>query len=171
MSKGQPIQTQSNFNQNFSLYSVSPALAYQLEGSINQVPTNFVLDTGAAVTLLSHDYWNKLGTSQIQPWDGTNLVGANSSPITVHGTADVNLRFAGIDFPTQVVVVDGFTAKAILGLDFLEAHECIVNIKKKLLAFPRHEISLPLERTNASHTVGHLSTAIARIQHSQHIPA
>ena len=122
------------------------------------------------MTLLSHDHWNKLGTNQLQPWDGTNLVGANSSSITVHGTVDTNLKFAGIDFPTKVVVVDGLTAKAILGLNFLEAHECIVNIKK-FLELPRHDVSLLLERTDASCTVGHLSTANVRIQHTQHIPA
>ena len=81
------------------------------------------------------------------------------------------MRFAGIDFPAKVVVVDGLTAKAILGLDFIEAHECIVNIKKKLLELPRHDVSLLLERTDASCTVGHLSTANVRIQHTQHIPA
>ena len=45
-----------------------------------------MLDTGAAVTLLNHDYWSELGTSQLKPWDRANLVGANRSPITVHGT-------------------------------------------------------------------------------------
>ena len=96
------------------------------------------------MTLLRHDHWNGLGTSQLKPWNGANLVGANGSPITIHGTVDVVLRFAGIDFPTQVVVVDGLTAKAILGLDFLEAHECIVNIKKKLLVLPRLDVSLTI---------------------------
>ena len=114
---------------------MAASISDNTEGTINQVPSNFVLDTGAAVTLLSHDHWNRLGTNQLQPWDGANLVGANGSPITVHGTVDTNLRFAGIDFPAKVVVVDGLTAKAILGLDFLEAHECIVNIRRSFLNF------------------------------------
>ena len=78
---------------------------------------------------------------ELQPLDGAKLVGANGSPITVHGTVDTNLRFACIDFPAKVVVVDGITAKAILSLDFLKAHECIVNIKK-LLEHPKHDVSL-----------------------------
>ena len=52
---------------------------------------------------VSHDDFNRLGTNQLQPWDGANLVGANSSPITVHGTVDTNLSFAGIDFLAKVV--------------------------------------------------------------------
>ena len=172
-SEGQPIQVQPDCKQNnyCSMYSVSPAIAYQLEGTINQIPTKFVLDMGAAVTLLSHDHWIGLGTSLLKPWDGANLVGANGSPITVHGTVDAILRFAGINFPTHVVVVDGLTAAAILGLDFLEAHECIVNIKKKLLVLPKYDVSLPLERTNSGGIMEHPSTATARIQHTQHVPA
>ena len=65
-SEGQPIQTE----QNCSLYSVSPALAYQLEGTINQAPTSLLLDTGAAVTLLRHDYWSQVGNSKLKPWAG-----------------------------------------------------------------------------------------------------
>ena len=45
------------------------------------------------------------------------------SQTTVHGTVTVVLNFTGVNFPTQVVV-DRLTAEAMLGLDFLEAHEC-----------------------------------------------
>ena len=166
-SEGQPIQAQQ---QNCSLYSVNPVLAYQLEGTINQIPTSFVLDTGAAVTLLRHDLWRQVGTGKLEPWAGANLVSANGSPIVVHGTVKVVLRFADIDFPTQMVVVDGLTAKAILGLDFLEAHECNISIKKKLLMLPMHNISLPLKKANADNRTAP-STAMVRIQYTQHIPA
>ena len=161
-SEGQPIQAQ----QNFSLYSVSPALAYQLEGTINQTPTSLVLDTGAVVTLLRHDHRNQVGTNELNPWAGANLISANGSPITVYGTVNVVLRLADIDFSTQMVVVDGLTAKAILGLDFLEVHESNVNIKKKLLMLPKHNISLSLEKANTNNST-EPSTAMVRIQHTQ----
>ena len=64
-SEGKPIQAQSDCNQSCPLYSVSTALAYQLERTIKQGPTNFVLDIGAAVSFLSHDHWNRLGTTAI----------------------------------------------------------------------------------------------------------
>ena len=155
-SEGQPIQAQQNCKLDCPLYSVCPALAYQLEGTVNQTPTSFVLDTGAAVTLLRLDHWNQTETTQLKPWDGANLISANGSPITVHGTVTVVLNFAGVNFPTQVVVVDGLTAGAILGLDFLEAHECTIHIEKKLLMLLKHNLSLPLRRTNATDIEAHL---------------
>ena len=85
---------------------------------MNNTPAAFVLDIGAAVTLISQKLW-KQGTlpgHEPQPWDGPNLVGANGSPITVHGTDNVVLNIAGIDLPLQVIIADGLTAEAILGL-------------------------------------------------------
>ena len=170
-SEGQPIQAQQNCKPDCPLYSVCPALAYRLEGTVNLTPTSFVLDTGAAVTLLRLDHWNQTETTQLKPWDGANLISANGSPITVHGTVTVVLNFAGVNFPTQVVVVDGLTAEAILGLDFLEAHECIIHIEKKLLMLPKHNVSLPLRRADATDMRSTSSAASVRIQHTQTIPA
>ena len=97
-----------------------PALGYRLKGTVKQTPTSFVLDTGAAATLLRLD---QMETTQLKPWDRANLISANGSQTTVHGTVTVILNFTGVNFPTQVVV-DRLTAEAMLGLDFLEAHEC-----------------------------------------------
>ena len=120
------------------------------------------------MTLLRCDHWDKVEANQLKPWDGANLISANGSPITVHGTVTVGLNFAGVNFPTQVVVVDGLTAEAILGLDFLEAHECTIQIQKKLLMLPKHNVSLPLRRAKATSTP---SIASVRIQQTQHVPA
>ena len=110
-SEGQPIKAQGNPKQDCSVFSVCPASAYQIKGTVNNTPAAFVLDTGAAVTLLSHKLW-KQGTlpgHKPQPWDGPNLVAANGSPITVHGTDNVVLNIAGIDLPLQVVIYSRWT--------------------------------------------------------------
>ena len=120
------------------------------------------------MTLLRCDHWDKVEANQLKPWDGANLISANGSPITVHGTVTVGLNFAGVNFPTQVVVVDGLTAEAILVLDFLEVHECTIQIQKKLLMLPKHNVSLLLRRAKATSTP---SIASVRIQQTQHVPA
>ena len=55
-----------------------------------------------------------------------------------------------------------------MGLDFLEAHECTIQIQKKLLMLPKHSVSLPLRRAKATSTP---SIASVRIQQTQHVPA
>ena len=149
-----------------------PALAHQVKGVINQTPTRFVLDTGAAVTLIRHDHWNQQNTSKLKSWDGANLINANGSPITVHGIVTVVITFVDMDFPTQVVVADGLTAKAILGLDFLKANECVINIKMKLLMLTNWNVALPLRRDDAcTETDAGTSIARVKIQYTQQIPA
>jgi len=131
-----------------------------------------VLDTGAAVTLIRHDHWNQQNTSKLKSWDGANLINANGSPITVHGIVTVVITFVDMDFPTQVVVADGLTAKAILGLDFLKANECVINIKMKLLMLTNWNVSLPLRRDDAcTETDTGPSTAHVKIHYTQQIPA
>ena len=52
--------------------------------------TPLLLDTGAAVTLLRKDTWDKVTShspQQLVPWSETKLVGANGSPLNIHGSA------------------------------------------------------------------------------------
>ena len=71
----------------------------------------------------------------LEPWTGQRLVGVKGTPLQVCGTAQVELKLGEETFQSRVVVVDGLTADVILGLDFLEAHSCTVDIVKKNLAF------------------------------------
>lgn len=61
----------------------------------------------------------------------------------------VVLNVAGTDLPLQVVIADGLTAEAILGLDFMEAQGSTIDIGRKLLTLTRHGVSLPLSRHGA----------------------
>ena len=100
------------------LFSVSPATTYQVAGTVNNTPASFIVDTGAAVTLISRELWDKAKTPQtkLEPWVGMELVGANGTPMTICGSAAVELTLAQAPFPMQVIVVERITTEAILGI-------------------------------------------------------
>ena len=100
--------------------------------------------------------------------DGPNLVGANGSPITVHRIDNVVLNIAGIDLPLQIVIANGLTAEAILGLDFMEAQESTIDTGKKLFTLTRHGVSLPLSRHGAE--VQSYPCMSVRLQETRCIP-
>ena len=134
--------------------------AYRLKGSIGGVPTVFVLDTGAAVTLLHKNVWDraKAPGTKLKPWDGPRLVRANGTAVVVHGYATLPIQLADKTYSTCVVVAESLTAEGILGLDFLESNECTVETGKRLLRFPKSGIAVPIcrpeELVERPHTVG-----------------
>ena len=63
-----------------------------LSASINDVFNSCLMDTGAAVTLMSQDVWKKVAYGWIlEPWSGSPLVGAVGTPMDALGTARVSL--------------------------------------------------------------------------------
>jgi hypothetical protein len=82
--------------------------------------TSLLVDTGAAVTLLRKDTWDRVSRCsllELQPSSGLRLVRTDSSPLQSNGTARVSLAFEGNTIPMDVVVVCPLTAKGIRGLD------------------------------------------------------
>ena len=94
----------------------------------------FMLDAGAAVSLHRKDVWNNVdGEQQFSPWTGPRLVGVEGTPLEVHGVATLEMIMAGESFLVDFVVVAILRAQLILGLDFLESHQCVVNTGQKTL--------------------------------------
>ena len=68
---------------------------------------NFLLDTGSAVTLLRLDVWKQCCNTpnQLERWNGTRLVGADGTPLTVIGIRKINFCFTDTNFPHSVLVL------------------------------------------------------------------
>ena len=103
---------------------ISPTGGYRLRRSINGVSLSLLLDTGAAVTLLRKDTWERVtnGTSnhrKLTPCTALELVSADGTPLQTHGSTLLTLELAGNAVPVECVVVSALTSEGILGLDFL----------------------------------------------------
>ena len=100
-----------------------------------------MLDTGASVSLLSENMWNLIQKSdngtgseqQLEIWMGNQLVGVEGSPIVIRGTTKIDITLAGKEICTDVLVASGLSMQAILGLGFLEEHQCVINTRDRVL--------------------------------------
>ena len=125
-----------------SLY-ISPVTSthtFHVSFTIFDRPYYFLVDTGAAATLLNSSTWDKILQS-CKPQDAPSLkvvlprlASVNGSPLSVKGTTTIKLIHNGHTFPTSVIVVDNLSVDAILGLDFLEYHRCSIDIPQRRLA-------------------------------------
>ena len=116
--------------------------SYRLSGTVNGIPTTFVVDTGASITVLDETFWEKAncGECSLEPWTGRRLVGVEGTPLH----SNVELKFAGETFRCPVLVARSLTSEAILGLDFLEANNYTLEMADRKLTFPERGVAVSL---------------------------
>ena len=114
--------------------------------SSKQLHVSLLLDTGAAVSLLRKDKWDLMASADapLNPWEGPRLTGVEGSPLTVFGCSPIWIRLNGEVFQWTMLIVDHLTTEGILGLDFLEANSCAVNMANRCIHFPDRKLSFPL---------------------------
>ena len=120
------IHTPEQFSHSVPINNVS---SYVLSCSMGGHIVSFLVDTGAGVSLLNKDVWDKLKSKQdtIFPAMSHRLVGVDGAPLNVLGSAIIPITISGLTFKHKFVIAEKITADAILGLDFLEANECVLN--------------------------------------------
>ena len=100
------------------------------------------------MTLLRKDILDRIQRqkpSAINPWIGPKLVGADCRQLQVRECKKLTLTSAGQKFEFQVIIADSLTVEGILGLNFLQANYCMINLSKEVLIISKRNLSLPLE--------------------------
>ena len=108
-----------------------------------------MIDTGAAVSLIRKDVWEKLaptGDVQLEAWT-KNLVGVEGSPLSVLGATSLNITLAGTVVSGDFLVARALSAEAIMGLDFLESQGCVINTGQSVIHLKGRAIPLIREST------------------------
>ena len=95
---------------------------------------------------------SKLQGMELEEWNGKHLVGVEGTPLHVCGIAQVQISLGERCFQSQVVIVSGLTADAILVLDFLVANCCTIVQGKKTLHFQDCNMSLSLDTSVQSYS-------------------
>lgn len=127
-------------------YYARPSFA--VAGQLFSRPINFVIDTGADVSLLPARFKHKTFPFSLQ------LKAANGTPITSHGClfADISLSNLRRSFKVQFIVAD--VVSPILGADFFKAHGLLIDVSSRMLID---------KEVNMSASLGHSSTPTQQI--------
>ena len=158
-------------NDEIVLWAVDPTQAYHVAGYINEVAINFMVDTGASVSLLHADIWGRLTADcnlALEAWH-RKLIGVEGSPLSVLGTANLGVGLGGITVQSDFLVAAGLSSDAIIGLDFLEKHEAVINLGQGVLHLKGRAI--PLLKTSPNCVLNANSTSVnLRINETIELP-
>ena len=126
--------------------SANPTAAYHAQGKVAGVPTSFMLDIGAAVTLLQEDRWKEVKNvdAKLEAWQGPRLIGADGTPIPVMGQVSTEVTLAGKTFTQSMAIVHSLATEGILGMDFFKESKCTIDVGKGLQHTTARGVTLPL---------------------------
>ena len=125
---------------NINTITINCLSNYSLRLYIKGVWVPFLVDTGAAVSLIDGRVWHNMnGAVKLNPVN-LHLVGVDGVPLKVRGST---LPLCGLTIDQNFIVADALTSQGILGIDFLESNHCILDLAAgKLSAGGR---SIPLD--------------------------
>ena len=150
-----------------SVAMVPKSCNFVVSGAVSDLPTKFLVDTGAGVTLLCKDKWDALTPTRapLKPWTGNPLVGVTGDPLDVWGMTTVEIEIAGEQFHTPMVIASGLTAEAILGGDFLRDNQCSLEIGSRVLRFVNRGVAITLDDASSEPIVVQARVMLAETVH------
>ena len=162
-----PGPSNNRQNECVKLLAVNPTHAYHIKGLINEKTVDFMLDT---VSLLKNDVWREVaGDRALSIWSGHKLVGVEGSPISILSTATIDVILSGVSVRGDFLITDTLNTQAILGLDFLEQHHCIINTEQKTLRLYGKSIRIEQPRVHDKLTDVQMSSV--SLDKTFHVPA
>uniref|UniRef100_A0A5S6QWV2 RNA-directed DNA polymerase n=1 Tax=Trichuris muris TaxID=70415 RepID=A0A5S6QWV2_TRIMR len=121
--------------------------------------TELTIDTGAAVSLMSHELFNDIQPADLLPIQNVRLITAAGDELRVVGTSTVNISI-GKSPPTShtLLVAHSLTCPCLIGADFLRQHKCIIDFTSGTLQMNGYEVKLKTDRLS-EHSIATASLA------------
>ncbi len=127
---------------------IAPSLYAQ--GIVNKKSLNFLIDSGAVVSILSEDCAKKLNVGSLQKATH-KLIGASGTNLEVVGSLNnVVVTLGGTSFIVDFIVVRNLVTSAVLGSDFLINNGITCDFGKMLLSKGNTNMNIPLLSNESS---------------------
>ena len=122
------------------------------------------MDTGSSVTLLHKEVWDNVLCRQNGLVPSTvPIMAVNGKHLAVSGEADVLLQVGQHQTKHKVLVVDNMSQQFILGTDYLEPQQCVINLNTGTLTVGMDSHCVPLyssKQPSVCHVIVGETTAI-----------
>ena len=151
------------------LAASSSTTDFGLEAHINHVRASCLVDTGASVSLISENIWERIkgaGYELSQDGFGHRLVGVQGVPLQLCGSTRIPLQIDGLHkvFPVEMLVAKELTNDVILGRDFLQENQCDVKLDRRCnkLYFTAEKTTVNLGHNQERNTIASVGITMDR---------
>ena len=121
--------------------------------SINGIKSNALCDTGATVSCISKQFFEKAFSAQkpnINPCQIKSIIGVGGTHHPVLGAVQVDVKFGTLALAYSFYVIEDLHHSVILGHDFMEAHHVKLDIRGKKMTI-QDNIKVCSLRTNTGY--------------------
>ena len=127
-------------------FVASKSSGLYIDCKVNTMSSEFLVDTGATLSILSIKGWDILShsSSVVLQLFKSEIFTASGSPIDVKGKVQVMVDISGIQCLTEMVVAD-IDVDGILGLDFLKKNNCTVDMSKNIITVKGRKCKMNVE--------------------------
>ena len=119
---------------------------WYVEFKVHNKSIRFLVDSGASCSFIDIKVWNSLKhlSSELEAVKEKFIL-ADSTPLTVLGSVELQLGWGRQLFQQQIIVADLGGGPAILGLDFLERYDAVLHLSKGKMRIRGRQILLSKE--------------------------
>ena len=108
--------------QTLDCHSLSPnPTVTRVQGTVDRIPIEILVDTGSAVTVISESLRSKL-TRELVDYQQRNITSATGDPLSVSGVVTVDIGVGDLTAAHPAIVCQNITRDCIVGADFLRKH-------------------------------------------------
>lgn len=123
-----------------SVPAVNPKQSLFISGELAGLEINILVDTGAAVSLVSETVFRKVNIKITEGRD--NIVGACGEPMFVLGQASCVLKLGRQTINHNFYIVRDLHYECLLGVDFLKKNQCDILLSEGTIKINGEQVSL-----------------------------
>ena len=111
------------------------------EGFANRVPTRFLLDSGAAISVVRLRSLSEEDQQTITKTE-SSAVSANGTPLDIGGQVKLLVSIGSFTCEHTFIVIRDLTVDCLLGADFLKKHGAVIDCKNGTLLLGKHIVPI-----------------------------
>ena len=123
-----------------------------LTGMIENTHTNLFINCGSGISLISDVFYRQISNKKLQQ-SSAQLQTANQQPLQVLGKTRLNISLHGtsrkegkFEICFEFHVTEGLSHEVLLGMDFLETYNAIIDIKNKKITIEDNSAAVTVHK-------------------------